>query len=174
MEQLYQRTLKSPVGTITVCCSDRGVRSVSLSANDKTNRRNGASAPLGRAKMRGEQLAQQAAQELTEYLAGRRTEFTVPLDLQGTAFQKQVWKALLEIPYGETRSYGEIARRVGRPGAARAVGMANHYNPAGIIVPCHRVIGSDGSLTGYAGGLNKKSKLLRLEQQKRQPRKTES
>lgn len=101
--------------------------------------------------------------ELSEYFQGRRTEFSVPLNPSGTQFQKQVWKALREIPYGETRSYKEIAEVIGNPKACRAVGMANHKNPLPILVPCHRVIGSDGSLTGYAGGLEIKKKLLCLE-----------
>lgn len=105
----------------------------------------------------------QATEQLEEYAAGRRKKFTVPLDLDGTPFQKRVWKALLAIPYGETRSYGEIARQVGNPKAARAVGMANHENPVAIIVPCHRVIAGDGTLGGYGGGLEKKSRLLGME-----------
>ena len=87
----------------------------------------------------------------------------MPLDLEGTSFQKKVWGALRTIPYGETRSYGEIARQVGNPRAARAVGMANHENPVAIVVPCHRVIAGDGSLGGYAGGLKRKSRILGLE-----------
>jgi methylated-DNA-[protein]-cysteine S-methyltransferase len=104
-----------------------------------------------------------AATQLEEYFAGRRTSFDVPLDLQGTAFQRAVWDALRDIAYGTTASYGEIAAQVGQPGAARAVGMANHRNPVAVIVPCHRVIGADGSLTGYGGGLSCKEFLLSLE-----------
>lgn len=101
--------------------------------------------------------------QLTEYFAGERKEFDLPLRLDGSPFQLQVWNALLEIPYGATTSYGEIARRVGREGAARAVGLANGQNPIAVIVPCHRVIGADGSLTGYGGGLERKQLLLGLE-----------
>ena len=107
-------------------------------------------------------LAQTQA-ELAEYFAGQRREFDLPLRLRGTAFQMQVWQALQVIPYGEVRTYGEIARAIGKPKACRAVGMANHHNPISIIVPCHRVIGSDGSLTGYAGGIERKQYLLALE-----------
>ena len=101
--------------------------------------------------------------QLGEYFAGARRTFDVPLDLRGSEFQRAVWAALLEIPYGETASYGEIARRVGRPGKARAVGRANGSNPIAVIVPCHRVIGADGTLTGYGGGLERKRLLLDLE-----------
>ena len=101
--------------------------------------------------------------QLNEYFAGVRRDFDLRLDLEGTPFQQSVWQALLAIPYGETRSYGEIARAIGKPGAARAVGMANHNNPVSIVVPCHRVIGHDGSLVGYGGGLDVKTALLKLE-----------
>ena len=97
--------------------------------------------------------------------AGRRREFQLPLAPKGTEFQQKVWKALLDIPYGETRSYGEIARAIGNPKASRAVGMANNRNPIAIIIPCHRVIGSTGKLVGYGGGLDKKEFLLNLERQ---------
>ena len=115
-------------------------------------------------KFRKTVLLISAASQLSEYFAGNRTSFDLPLMLQGTAFQKSVWDALLTIPYGETRSYADIARQIGNPKAVRAVGTANNRNPAAIIVPCHRVIGSDGSLTGYGGGLEVKQYLLDLEQ----------
>jgi methylated-DNA-[protein]-cysteine S-methyltransferase len=104
-------------------------------------------------------------QQLDEYFSGARTSFDFPLDLQGTPFQRSVWQELQNIPYGRTRSYSEIASAIGKAGAARAVGMANHDNPIAIVIPCHRVVGRDGSLTGYAGGLHLKQKLLSLEQQ---------
>ena len=107
-----------------------------------------------------------AADQLREYLQGKRTVFDVPLAPEGTAFQKQVWEALIKIPYGETSSYGKLAQDIGRPGAARAVGMANNRNPIPVIIPCHRVIGADGSLVGYGGGLPIKEKLLALEKGK--------
>lgn len=101
--------------------------------------------------------------QLEEYFAGKRREFDLPLQPQGTDFQKSVWQALREIPYGETASYGEIAAKIGNPKACRAVGMANNRNPIAIIIPCHRVVGAKGALTGYAGGLDKKEYLLKLE-----------
>jgi len=101
--------------------------------------------------------------QLTEYFDGKRREFSIPLDLRGTPFQLACWQALLAIPYGETRSYAEIARAIGHPNAFRAVGMANNRNPIAIVVPCHRVIASGGSLCGYGGGLEVKRKLLDLE-----------
>lgn len=108
-------------------------------------------------------LLSACACQLEEYFAGRRTVFEVPLALEGTAFQLEVWGALRGIPFGRTVSYGEIARMVGRPAAARAVGAADGANPVSIIIPCHRVIGADGRLTGYGGGLNRKEWLLRHE-----------
>src|SRR3954451_12409631 len=104
-----------------------------------------------------------AREQLEAYFAGDRTTFDVPLRLDGTAFQRAVWAALREIPYAETIDYGELARRVGKPGAARAVGLANGRNPVAIVVPCHRVIGASGTLTGYGGGLERKRALLELE-----------
>ena len=106
---------------------------------------------------------QMVAGQLKEYLAGKRKEFDIPLKLSGTVFQLAVWNVLQTIPYGETRSYREVAEQVGSPKACRAVGMANHRNPIAIIVPCHRVIGADGSLTGFGGGLELKRQLLELE-----------
>lgn len=108
-------------------------------------------------------LLQWTRRELEEYFQGKRKEFSVPLKPDGTEFQKKVWKALTEIPYGETRTYGEVAAAVGNDKASRAVGMANHCNPIPVIIPCHRVIGKNGKLTGYAGGLEKKTALLDLE-----------
>ncbi len=104
-----------------------------------------------------------AIEQILEYLASERTHFDVPLDLRGTPFQRAVWDALLEIPYGESRSYAEVARAVGRPKAQRAVGSANNANPVSLIVPCHRVIAADGSLGGYGGGQKLKARLLAME-----------
>lgn len=108
-------------------------------------------------------LLREALRQLREYFAGGRREFDLPLSTCGTEFQERCWAALREIPYGETRTYGQIAVRVGNPKACRAVGMANHNNPVAIVTPCHRVIGAGGKLTGYAGGIDKKEMLLRLE-----------
>ena len=109
-------------------------------------------------------LLQRAYMELNEYLDGKRKVFSVPLNPNGTEFQKKVWDALREIPYGETRSYGEIASMIGNKKAQRAVGMANHRNPIMIFIPCHRVIGANGNLTGYAVGVAVKENLLKMEQ----------
>ena len=119
-------------------------------------------APDG-AQMRTTPLLRRAAAQLDEYFSGRRKQFELPLSLHGTAFQLACWNALCDIPYGETRSYADIARQIGRPAACRAVGRANGRNPLSIFVPCHRVIGASGQLTGYGGGLDKKEALLRLE-----------
>ncbi len=108
----------------------------------------------------------EAVEQLGAYFAGELTDFDVDLDLRGTEFQRRVWRALLTIPYGETRSYGEIAEQIAAPGAARAVGLANGHNPIAIVVPCHRVIGANGSLTGFGGGLGRKRTLLELEKQR--------
>ena len=110
-------------------------------------------------------LTKEAYAQLSEYLNGKRKTFDLPFKMRGTQFQLQVWNALLDIPYGETRSYKQIAEAIGNPKAVRAVGMANNRNPLLIIVPCHRIIGKNGSLVGYAGGLDKKEFLLRLENQ---------
>lgn len=112
------------------------------------------------------EMLKEASRQISEYLDGSRMEFTVLLHPQGTEFQRKVWEALRNIPYGETRSYKQIAEEVGNPKASRAVGMANHNNPIMCIIPCHRVIGANGSLTGYAGGLHTKEKLLGLEKKK--------
>ncbi|MFU0831916.1 MAG: Methylated-DNA--protein-cysteine methyltransferase [Oscillospiraceae bacterium] len=112
-------------------------------------------------------LTDRAAAEIQEYFIGKRKQFDLPLSPRGTEFQKRVWHALQSIPYGETRSYRQIAEQIGSPKAYRAVGMANNKNPIAILIPCHRVIGSDGSLIGYAAGLDIKSRLLALEQENR-------
>lgn len=108
-------------------------------------------------------LLLEAQAQLAQYFAGQRTGFSLPLAPAGTAFQQAVWRQLQQIPYGQTRTYGQIAVALGKPTASRAVGRANHHNPIAILIPCHRVIGADGSLTGYAGGLAVKEALLRLE-----------
>ncbi|MGV8083222.1 MAG: methylated-DNA--[protein]-cysteine S-methyltransferase [Coriobacteriia bacterium] len=122
----------------------------------------GTRGPKG-AEERETELTKRAAEQLREYFVGTRREFDLPLAPEGTPFQQDCWRALQEIPYGETCSYGEIAHRIGRPKASRAVGMGNNRNPIAIVIPCHRVIGSNGSLTGYAGGLDVKQQLLVLE-----------
>jgi len=117
-----------------------------------------------RGENKADALTEKAAGQLAEYFAGKRKRFDVPLNPLGTDFQCSVWKALMEIPYGETRSYKQIAQAVASPNSCRAVGMANNTNPIWIIIPCHRVIGSNGTLTGYGGGLEMKQRLLDIEQ----------
>jgi methylated-DNA-[protein]-cysteine S-methyltransferase len=141
----------TPVGNVTLAASESGLRILSFNG-----------VPPQDAVERESELRPYAKQ-LQEYLSRQRKQFDVPLDLQGTEFQLACWNALLEIPFGETRSYAEQARRIGRPAAFRAVGQANHTNPVAIIVPCHRVIGANGSLTGYGGGMPCKQWLLELE-----------
>lgn len=118
----------------------------------------------GRTELLGHALLSEAKRQLEEYFAGVRTVFTLPLKPAGTEFQQRVWGQLQAIPYGETCTYGQIAERIGNPRASRAVGSANHNNPIAILIPCHRVVGANGSLIGYAGGLDKKAYLLQLEQ----------
>ncbi|MHA3841367.1 methylated-DNA--[protein]-cysteine S-methyltransferase [Sphingomonas aestuarii] len=151
-------TTPSAVGELTLVASDAGLVAVLWSHDD-----------VDRVRL-GERVADDdhpvliaAATQLDDYFAGRRTAFDLPLDFRGTDFQKSVWAALLTIPFGETRSYGDIARQIGRPTASRAVGAANGRNPISIIAPCHRVIGANGSLTGFAGGIEAKRLLLALE-----------
>lgn len=126
---------------------------------------------FGRLSRQGQEVLspvlKETARQLSEYFSGKRREFSLPLSPKGTEFQLRVWRALETIPYGETRSYGDMARLIGSPKACRAVGMANHRNPISIIVPCHRVVGANGSLTGYGGGLDAKRFLLDLEQKNR-------
>lgn len=152
------RTFASPVGVLTLAASGQGLAAVLWEKDDPARVRLGP-----RAEASGHPVLEAAARQLDDYFAGRRQRFDLPLDFRGTDFQKQVWAALLAIPYGETRSYADIARAIGRPSATRAVGAANGRNPLSIIAPCHRVIGSNGALTGFAGGLAAKRHLLALE-----------
>lgn len=150
--------MPSPVGELMLVASDKGLAAI-LWENDKANR-----VPI--AEMRGDSehpVLKETEKQLKQYFAGKRKSFALPLDFHGTDFQKKVWNALLTIPFGETRSYAQIARQVDSPKAVRAVGAANGKNPISIIAPCHRVIGSNGELTGFAGGLAAKKLLLSLE-----------
>ena len=143
---------RSPIGTIVLRASDRGL--TRLDFVDETDEIVNAQGSAN------DEYLKTAVSQLDEYFAGSRTCFDVPLDLRGTPFQMAAWRALLLIPCGATCSYGMLASRIGRPKAVRAVGGANHQNPIAVIVPCHRVIGSDGKLTGYGGGLWRKEWLL--------------
>ena len=149
-------TIESPVGPLLLAADDAGLRFISFAGKKR------AVAPRRDWTENAPRFAG-VIRQLRAYFRGELTEFDVCLHLVGTPFQLRVWEGLRAIPYGETISYGELARRIGQPNAVRAVGTANGSNPIPIIVPCHRVIGSDGSLTGYGGGLSIKEKLLALE-----------
>jgi methylated-DNA-[protein]-cysteine S-methyltransferase len=155
------RVLKTPIGGLLLARDAAGLRLIHFAVAVGADLKVG---PYVKPNWRrdDEAFADVAAQ-LTEYFAGRRRTFELPLAPQGTPFQQRVWKALLDIPYGETISYGELAARIGRRSASRAVGLANGSNPLPIVIPCHRVIGSNGKLTGYGGGLAIKERLLALE-----------
>ena len=157
-----QTTFQSPLGRMTIAATDKGLAGLWFDGQrhlppelcDQTVWPAEPDHPV----------LQQTSQQLTEYFAGQRSSFDLPLDLShGTPFQQSVWQALLDIPQGDTASYGDISQRIGKPAAVRAVGSAVGRNPVSVIVPCHRVIGANGALTGYAGGLDKKTALLRLE-----------
>jgi methylated-DNA-[protein]-cysteine S-methyltransferase len=158
---LAYKKINSPVGKLTLVASDEGLVAV-LWDSDKPGR-----VRLGKlTKQHNHSVLTQAERQLKEYFARKRKSFSVPLDMRGTHFQRSVWEALLAIPFGETRSYGQVAKQLGNPQAMRAVGAANGRNPISIIVPCHRVIGSSGKLSGFAGGLEAKERLLDLEQER--------
>jgi methylated-DNA-[protein]-cysteine S-methyltransferase len=155
---LFFKYVDSPVGKLKVIASEQGLVAI-LWENDNPLR-----VRLERATEDADQpILRQTEQQLEEYFSGSRKSFSIPLDIRGTSFQKDVWQQLLAIPFGQTRSYGELAKQLGRPLASRAVGAANGRNPLSIVVPCHRVIGSSGKLTGFAGGLDTKARLLELE-----------
>lgn len=154
----FYKCMKSPVGELKLVAGDNGLAAI-LWENDDPKR-----VALQELQEKNDHaILLEAERQLNEYFAGNLRKFSIRLDFAGTDFQKKVWNALLTIPYGETRSYAEIARQVGSPKAVRAVGAANGKNPISIIAPCHRVIGSNGKLTGFAGGLEAKSCLLSIE-----------
>ncbi|MBB3612987.1 methylated-DNA--[protein]-cysteine S-methyltransferase [Rhizobium sp. BK602] len=152
------RLMDSPVGRLKLVASDAGLAAI-LWDNDRPKR-----VPLNIvAQDEGHPVLVAAARQLAQYFAGERRDFDLPLDFAGTEFQRKVWQALLTIPFGQTRSYTEIAEQIGAPRAVRAVGAANGRNPISIIAPCHRVVGSAGDLRGFAGGLERKTYLLGFE-----------
>jgi methylated-DNA-[protein]-cysteine S-methyltransferase len=155
---IHYCTIDSPIGPLTL--AGRGPVLTNLRMVDQTHE------PSHDGWSLNPEAFNNAIKQLDAYFAGELTDFDIEFDLQGTEFQQRVWKALLTIPYGETRSYAEIAEQIGTAGAARAVGLANGRNPIAIIIPCHRVIGANGRLTGYGGGLDRKRTLLELEQQR--------
>jgi methylated-DNA-[protein]-cysteine S-methyltransferase len=152
------KLIPSPVGELKLVASETGLVAILWEHDSPDRVRLGAMT-----RDDGHPVLVEAARQIAAYFAGTLKAFDVPLEFRGTGFQKRVWAALLTIPFGETRSYGEIARAIGRPAASRAVGAANGRNPISIIAPCHRVVGTDGSLTGFAGGLAAKELLLGLE-----------
>lgn len=152
-----QRIIDSPIGPLTLAGNDGRLTHLLML--------NHSHAPDDTGWVRDDSAFPDAVAQLRAYFTGDLTEFDLTYDMAGTDFQKRVWSALLTIPYGQTRSYGELADQIGAPKASRAVGLANGRNPISIIVPCHRVIGSNGSLTGYGGGIDRKRALLNLEQQ---------
>ena len=155
---IHYRTIDSPIGPLAL--AGRGQVLTNLRMVDQTYE------PDRTNWVPDDRAFPEAVEQLEAYFAGERTDFDLELSLTGTEFQRRVWQALLTIPYGETRSYGEIAEQIGASGAARAVGLANGRNPIAVIVPCHRVIGASGSLTGYGGGLERKQSLLELERRR--------
>jgi O-6-methylguanine DNA methyltransferase len=158
METLYYAQIASPIGPLNLAASEIGLVALEFDR--------GHFPPTKDKRITWEDSPKKIkpyARELNEYFAGKRRDFSFSLDLRGTPFQLQCWRALLSIPYGETRTYADIARSIKMPQAFRAVGMANNRNPIAVVVPCHRVIASDGTLCGYGGGLDTKRQLLELE-----------
>ena len=157
----YYKSMRSPVGGLKLVASDKGLAAILWEDDIPKRIRDFHAVENAR-----HPILLDTERQLNEYFAGDRKVFSVPLDPVGTPFQKRAWAELAAIPFGQTRTYGQLAKNLGDPNLARAVGSANHRNPIAIIVPCHRVVGSDGSLTGFAGGLEAKSWLLGLEGEK--------
>jgi methylated-DNA-[protein]-cysteine S-methyltransferase len=162
MNEIFGARFESPIGTLRIRADSRGV--ISIDFTEDADRGTRALVPPA-----GPAHLAECLRQLGEYFEGRRTAFDVPLSLKGTPFQRRVWAALLDIPFGRTSTYGRIAASLGRPQAGRAVGGANHRNPVSIIVPCHRVVGNDGRLVGYGGGLWRKEWLLAHERRHSRP-----
>lgn len=164
MEILHYTSIKSPIGDLTLVASEKGLFYIFLPVKGHE-----ITETLLRKKLpkidflKDDGRLRETVRQLGEYFQGKRKVFSVPVDLRGTEFQKKVWKALAGVPFGKTESYGDIAKRIRRPKAARAVGAACGANPIPIIIPCHRIIGKGGSLTGFGGGVEMKKKLLKLE-----------
>ena len=156
-ETTFYTTVDSPIGELLLVGDTEALRGLYMQEGRKPKR-------IAESWQRAGQPFDDVRRQLDEYFAGERVDFNLPLAAEGSEFERRVWRALQDIPYGETASYGAIAARIGHPGSARAVGLANGRNPISIVVPCHRVIGADGSLTGYGGGMERKRFLLELEQ----------
>ena len=173
METLHSKLFQSSLGPLFLAASERGLVALEFDSRlpgqqsirpNPRDLRGETAKPQATVRFEEAPAKMRAYEEqLEEYFCGARRDFNMPLDLRGTAFQLACWRALIDIPYGETRTYADIARAVGKPHAFRAVGMANNRNPIAIVVPCHRVIASDGTLCGYGGGLEVKRRLLELE-----------
>ncbi|MET7530647.1 methylated-DNA--[protein]-cysteine S-methyltransferase [Streptomyces goshikiensis] len=159
MNSKQHTVVDSPYGPLTLVASDGVLSGLYMTGQ----RHRPAEESFGERVAAGEEPFPAVVAQLTAYFAGELTEFTVPVRLEGTEFQRSVWEQLVRIPYGETWSYGELAARLGKPNASRAVGLANGKNPVGIIIPCHRVIGASGGMTGYGGGVDRKVRLLDFE-----------
>jgi methylated-DNA-[protein]-cysteine S-methyltransferase len=162
-ETMRYRWVESPVGRLLIAGDRHGLGTIAFDGEERR-------AVPEPGWIDDDGLLDEATAQLEAYFAGRRVRFDLDLAPTGTSFQIAVWKAVEQIPYGETATYGAIATRIGKPTAVRAVGAANGANPLPIVIPCHRVVGSDGSLTGYGGGLDRKAKLLELERSAARPR----
>lgn len=158
MKRISALNIDSPIGRLGLCARDGHLVRIVFGGTDETEEKDG--------------VLYSAKKQLEEYFDGKRLFFDVPLTPEGTPFQNKVWDALMHIPYGETRSYADIAETVGSPKGFRAVGMANHVNPIPIIIPCHRVVGKSGKLVGYAGGLDMKTFLIELEKNNQAEKRT--
>ena len=152
----YKQYITSPQGMVEVCANEKGITAITFVDKSDVQKESGE-------HIRGNAITQEGCDQLTAYFNKRLSSFDLPLNAMGTDFQKRVWQALLEVPYGQTASYADIATAIENPKSVRAVGMANGRNPVAIVVPCHRIIGSNKTLTGYAGGLERKQYLLNLE-----------
>jgi methylated-DNA-[protein]-cysteine S-methyltransferase len=161
MDTIRVRVIDSPIGPLTLAGVNGRLRHLRMV--DQTHE------PSRTGWLMDDEAFGAVVEQLEDYFAGRLLDFDLDVEMIGTEFQREVWQALLTIPYGETRSYGQIAQQIGSAGASRAVGLANGHNPVSIIVPCHRVIGANGSLTGYGGGLARKKQLLEMERNRVAP-----
>jgi len=161
MEKIFYSFMETQFGTLLLASTEKGMKRIMLSGSNQLNQLR---QEFGKNQLReNKNFNENAAGQLRQYFQGKRKQFNLPLDLEGTDFQKQVLWAVQEVLYGTTQSYKEIAQKIGNPRAVRAVGNANRTNPLPIIIPCHRIIGSDGSMTGYGGGIDLKRKLLEFE-----------
>ena len=163
VKSLIKELYSSPIGELEICSTSNGIVGINFASLIRTENIGKSASNIGESDNDNKSHSAITSQQLDEYFSGKRQEFKVDIELNGTDFQKKVWKAILEIPHGETLTYSQIAKKIGKPNAARAVGMACNKNPLLLVIPCHRVIGANGVLTGYAGGLIKKQWLLEHE-----------